>query len=40
VLAPAAMVAIIGAVVATILWGVLPDIGGDLLRDAANTFVR
>lgn len=40
VLAPAATVAIVAAVAATLLWGVLPDLGGDLLRSAATTFLR
>jgi NADH-quinone oxidoreductase subunit N len=39
-LAPAAIVAIVAAVAATLLWGVLPDLGGDLLRSAAATFIR
>jgi NADH-quinone oxidoreductase subunit N len=40
VLAPAATVAIVAAVFATVLWGVAPDLGGDLLRSAATTFGR
>ncbi|MFW2382116.1 MAG: NADH-quinone oxidoreductase subunit N, partial [Acidimicrobiales bacterium] len=39
-LAPAATVAIVAAVAATLLWGILPDLGGDLLRSAASTFSR
>jgi NADH-quinone oxidoreductase subunit N len=40
VMAPAATLAIVAAVAATLLWGVLPDIGGDVLRDAATSFLR
>ena len=38
-LAPVATVAIVAAVAATILWGVLPDLGGDVLRTAAKSFL-
>ena len=37
--APATL-AIVAAVAATLLWGVLPDLGGDLLRQASSTFLR
>ncbi len=40
IMAPAATMAIFFAVAATLLWGVLPDVGGDVLRDAATSFLR
>ena len=39
-LPPAAVAAIIVSVAMTMLWGVAPNIGGDLLREAASTFLR
>ncbi len=40
ILVPAAFFAIVVAVVATLWWGVLPDTAGDLLRTAADNFIR
>ncbi len=37
---PAAMIVIVAAVGATVLWGVLPDLGGDFLRTAATSVLR
>ncbi len=39
-LPPAALAAIIVAVAITLVWGVVPNIGGEFLRDAATTFLR
>ncbi|NNF55945.1 MAG: NADH-quinone oxidoreductase subunit N [Acidimicrobiales bacterium] len=39
-LPPAAVAAILVAVAITLLWGFAPNIGGDILRDAAATFLR
>ena len=37
VVPPAVLVVLVVSVAATILWGVLPDVGGDFLNDAAAT---